>query len=73
VFALSFATSTLAHSDEKISQTLQWEKKWSKVTNRAIDKYAARMKPALKGVTPQKRDKALRDTNNAQCRVIARR
>lgn len=64
VFAMTFATSASAYSDEQIAQTLQWEKKWAKVTNRAIGKYASRLKPALKGVAPAKRDKALRDVRS---------
>lgn len=64
VFVVSFATSASAYSDEQISQTLQWEQKWSKVTNRAIGKYASRLKPALKGVAPAKRERALRDVRS---------
>lgn len=60
VFAMAFVTSASAYSDEQISQALQWEKKWLKVTSRAIGKYTSRIRSGLKDVEPAKRDKAVK-------------
>lgn len=60
VIAMGFVTSASAYSAEQIAQALQWEKKWSKVTSRAIEKYTSRIRSGLESVESTRRDNAVK-------------
>ncbi len=59
LIAMTFGTGAIAYSDEQISHALEWESKWSKVTNRAISKYTARIGASLTHAQPATREAAL--------------